>query len=178
MVVVRFLECEATLQGITGSQYWKQNARKILAIQEQAFQEVQGSKRRRMSRKDEDAAGIGEVTEKIEELVLASQTLPDITAAIRELTNLAATQRVILTPSQLQTIKQGFCCVICMKFIEEPVFTECCRSIIGCKTCVVQWQETSVHCAKCRGNTANNTIYEINGLSDTFSVLRSLYEEE
>lgn len=66
------------------------------------------------SRKDEDAAGIGEVTEKIEELVLASQTLPDITAAIRELTNLAATQRVILTPSQLQTIKQGFCCVICM----------------------------------------------------------------
>ncbi|XP_026113402.1 E3 ubiquitin-protein ligase UHRF2-like [Carassius auratus] len=208
MVVVRFLESEATLQGIigkvqdaigchdpmvltdvqgnailesegtTGSQYWKQNARKILAIQEQAFQEVQGSKRRRMSRKDEDAAGIGEVTEKIEELVLASQTLPDITAAIRELTNLAATQRVILTPSQLQTIKQGFCCVICMKFIEEPVFTECCRSIIGCKTCVVQWQETSVHCAKCRGNTANNTIYEINGLSDTFSVLRSLYEEE
>lgn len=49
-----------------------------------------------------------------EELVLASQSLPDVTAAIKELTNLAATQRVILTPSQLQTIKQGFCCVICM----------------------------------------------------------------
>ncbi|XP_045897567.1 uncharacterized protein LOC123965001 isoform X2 [Micropterus dolomieu] len=113
MVVVRFLECEATLQGIirkvqdaigshdpmvltdaqgnailesegtTGSQYWKQNARKILAVQEQGFQELQGTKRRRMSRKDEDAAGIGEVTEKIEELVLASQSLPDVTSAIR-----------------------------------------------------------------------------------------------
>lgn len=156
MVVVRFSECEATLQGIigkvqdaigshdpmvltdaqgnaildsegtTGSQYWKQNAWKILAVQEQAFQELQSTKRRRMSRKDEDPAGIGEVTEKIEELVLASQSLPDITAAVKELTNLAATQRVILTPSQLQTIKQGFCCVVCMKFIEEPVFTECC----------------------------------------------------
>ncbi|TRY95414.1 hypothetical protein DNTS_000418 [Danionella cerebrum] len=46
-----------------------------------------------MSRKDEDAAGIGEVSEKIEELVLASQSLPDITAAIQELTNLATTRK-------------------------------------------------------------------------------------
>lgn len=208
MVVLRFLEFEATIQGIigkvqdaigshdtmiltdaqgnailesegtTGSQYWKQNARKILAVRERDFQELQSTKKRRISRKDEDAAGIGEVTEKIEELVLASQSLPDVTAAIRELTNLAATQRVILTPSQLQTIKQGFCCVVCMKFIEVPVFTQCCRSMIGCKTCVEQWQETSVHCAKCRGNTTDNNIFEINGLSETFSVLRSLFEEE
>ncbi|XP_051276876.1 uncharacterized protein LOC127375083 [Dicentrarchus labrax] len=208
MVVVRFLECEATLQGIiekvqdaignhdpmvltdaqgnailesegtTGSHYWKQNARKILAVQERDFLELQGKKRRRLSRKDEEAAGIGEVTEKVEELVLASQSLPDVTAAIRELTNVATSQRVILSPSQLQTIKHGFCCVVCMKFIEEPVFTQCCRSIIGCKTCVEQWQETSVHCAKCRENTAGNDIFEVNGLSEAFSVLRSLFEEE
>ncbi|KAL7400249.1 hypothetical protein ABVT39_009212 [Epinephelus coioides] len=207
-VVVRFLECEATLQGIigkvqdaignhdpvvltdaqgnailesegtTGSQYWKQNARKILAVREQDFQELQDKKRRRTSRKDEDAAGIGDVTEKVEELVLAAQSLPDVTAAIRELTSLATTQKVILTPSQLQAIKQGFCCVVCMKFIDEPVFTECCRSIIGCKTCVEQWQLTSVHCAKCRGNTEGSNIFEVNGLSEAFSVLRSLFEEE
>ncbi|XP_032368028.1 uncharacterized protein LOC116687049 [Etheostoma spectabile] len=78
MVVVRFLECEANLQGIigkvqdaigsygpmvltdaqgnailesegtTGSHYWKQNARKILAVQEQEFQELQGKKRRQL----------------------------------------------------------------------------------------------------------------------------------
>ncbi|KAF3856934.1 hypothetical protein F7725_017657 [Dissostichus mawsoni] len=57
-------------------------------------------------RNDEHAAGIGEVTETIEELVLASQSLSDVTAAIRELTNLTATQRVTLSPSQLQIIKQ------------------------------------------------------------------------
>ena len=66
------------------------------------------------SRKDEHAAGIGEVTENIEELVLASQSLSDVTAAIRELTNLTATQRVTLSRSQLQIIKQGFCCVVCL----------------------------------------------------------------
>lgn len=67
----------------------------------------------RTSGKDEDAAGLGEVTEKIHKLLLVSQNLPDVTAAIRELTDLAATQKVILSPHQLQTIKQGFSCVVC-----------------------------------------------------------------
>ncbi|KAF0037573.1 hypothetical protein F2P81_010447 [Scophthalmus maximus] len=192
-------ECEATLQGIigkvqdaigshdpivltdaqgnaileseetTGSQHWKQNEKQILAVHEREFQQLQGQKRRRTSSiKEDDAVGIGEVTEKLQELILGSQSL----------TNLAATQRVILTPSQLQSIKQGFCCVVCMKFIEEPVFTQCCQSIIGCKPCVEQWQETSVHCAKCRVSTADNNILEVHGLSEAFSVLRSLFDEE
>ncbi|XP_044224762.1 E3 ubiquitin-protein ligase UHRF2-like [Thunnus albacares] len=127
---------------------------------------------------DDDAAGIGEVTERIEELVLASQSLLDVAAAIRELISLAATQRVILTPSQLHTIKQGFCCVVCLNLIEEPVFAQCCRSIIGCKTCVERWQQTFVHCPKCRGNTAGNNIFEVTGLLEAFSVLRSLFEED
>ncbi|XP_035491918.2 nucleotide triphosphate diphosphatase NUDT15 isoform X2 [Scophthalmus maximus] len=198
VVMLRFLECEATLQGIigkvqdaigshdpivltdaqgnaileseetTGSQHWKQNEKQILAVHEREFQQLQGQKRRRTSIKEDDAVGIGEVTEKLQELILASQSL----------TNLAATQRVILTPSQLQSIKQGFCCVVCMKFIEEPVFTQCCQSIIGCKPCVEQWQETSVHCAKCRVSTADNNILEVHGLSEAFSVLRSLFDEE
>ncbi|XP_039890197.1 uncharacterized protein LOC120735063 isoform X3 [Simochromis diagramma] len=78
MVVVRFLESEATLQGIvgkvqdaignynpiiltdaqgnailesegtTGSQYWRQNARKILAVPEQDFNCLQGTKRKKL----------------------------------------------------------------------------------------------------------------------------------
>ncbi|KAF5904234.1 E3 ubiquitin-protein ligase UHRF2-like isoform X1, partial [Clarias magur] len=144
MVVVRFLECEASLQGIvgkvqdaignynpiiltdaqgnailesegtTGSQYWKQNARKILAVPEQDFNSLQGTKRKRLSsRKDDDTAGLGEVSDKIEELVMASQNLPAVTAAIKELTDLAVTQRVYLTAPKLQTIKEGFSCVVC-----------------------------------------------------------------
>ncbi|KAK5894843.1 hypothetical protein CesoFtcFv8_011492 [Champsocephalus esox] len=49
-------------EGTTGSQYWKQNARRILAVAERDFQDLQGTKRRRLSRHDEHAAGIGEVT--------------------------------------------------------------------------------------------------------------------
>ncbi|XP_028656977.2 uncharacterized protein LOC114651192 isoform X1 [Erpetoichthys calabaricus] len=207
MVVVRFLECEATLQGVvgkvqdaignynpiiltdaqgnailesegtTGSQYWKQNARKVLALPEQDFNSLQGTKRRRLSnRKDDDSAGLGEVSDKIEELVMASQSLPAVTAAIRELTDLAVTQRVILTAPKLQTIKEGFSCVVCMNIIEEPVLSRCCRSIIGCKTCVEQWLETSPHCAKCR--EANNGVIEVTGLTAAFSVLKSFFTDQ
>ncbi|XP_051787439.1 uncharacterized protein LOC114657635 isoform X2 [Erpetoichthys calabaricus] len=161
MVVVRFLECEATLQGIvgkvqdaignynpiiltdaqgnailesegtTGSQYWKQNARKVLALPEQDFNSLQGTKRRRLSnRKDDDSAGLGEVSDKIEELVMASQSLPAVTAAIRELTDLAVTQRVILTAPKLQTIKEGFSCVVCMSMFticKTSLRNQCCH---------------------------------------------------
>ncbi|XP_051784488.1 uncharacterized protein LOC127527993 [Erpetoichthys calabaricus] len=204
MVVERFLECEAPLQGIvgkvqdaignykpiiltdaqgnailesegtTGSQYWKQNARKVLVVPEQDFNSLQGTKRRRLSnRKDDDSAGLGEVSDKIEELVMASQSLPAVTAAIREFTDLAVTQRVILTAPKLQTIKEGFSCVVCMNIIEEPVLSWCCRSIIGCKTCVEQWLETSQHCAKCR--EANNGVIEVTVLTAAFSVLKSFF---
>ncbi|KAA0724137.1 hypothetical protein E1301_Tti022212 [Triplophysa tibetana] len=84
MVVVRFMECEATVHGIIGkvqdalgsydpviltdaqgneildsegtkgSIYWKQNARKVFAIAEHDFTEFQGSKRKRSSIRKDD----------------------------------------------------------------------------------------------------------------------------
>ncbi|XP_013883193.1 rho-related protein racD [Austrofundulus limnaeus] len=131
----------------------------------------------RTSRRHEDAAGLEEVTKKIQELLLVSQRLPDVTAAIRELSDLAASQRVTVSPPQLQTIRQGFCCVVCKKFIKQPMFALCCQSIIGCKTCLERWHETSAHCAKCRGNNAGNKMFEVRGLGEAFSVLRSLVDE-
>lgn len=63
------------------------------------------------------------------------------------------------------------------EFIKQPVFSLCCQSIIGCKTCLERWHETSVHCAKCRGNNAGNKMFEVRGLGEAFSVLRSLVDE-
>ena len=64
------------------------------------------------------------MSEKIEDLVLASQSLPDVTSAIRELTSLA--KGVTLTQSQLQTIKQGFCCVVCLSKYAMDIFYMVC----------------------------------------------------
>ncbi|KAI7811354.1 hypothetical protein IRJ41_013630 [Triplophysa rosa] len=158
-------------EGTTGSQYWKQNARKILAVQEQAFQELQRTKRRRMSRKDENAAGIGEITEKIEELVLASQSLPDITRAHQPGCNSKSHPHSF--PAADHQARVLLCCFSSRSQSSQSVA----EALLAAKR-VEQWQETSVHCAKCRGNTAGNNIFEINGLSEAFAVLRSLFEEE
>ncbi|XP_077398327.1 uncharacterized protein LOC144033843 [Festucalex cinctus] len=160
-------------KGTTGSSSWKQNTPNILAVQERDLQGLQSLKRRRLSLND-DAGSIGEVADKIKELVLASQSLPDITKAMKELTIVASRQRV--NAAQIQTIKQGFSCVICRKFVNKPIFTQCCRSIIGCKACVELWRKTSAQCAKCRSDTKANTMFEVAGLSDPFSVLRSFVD--
>lgn len=73
------------------------------------------------SRKDDDTAGLGEVSDKIEELVMASQNLPAVTVAIKELTDLAATQRVLLTAPKLQTIKERFSCVVCRSMYKTGI---------------------------------------------------------
>lgn len=81
------------------------------------------------SRKNEEVGGIAEVTEKIEELVLASQSLPDVTSAIRELTDLAAVKRLTLTQSQLPAIKHGFSCAFCLSKYPMDLFYMVCATI-------------------------------------------------
>ncbi|CAL9683102.1 unnamed protein product [Knipowitschia caucasica] len=175
MVVIRFVEAEANIEGITvkmqeaigdhqplsltdsqgnlildsegtrGSLYWKQNARQIFAVKECDYQELERRKRRRRSRKDDDGEALGEVAEKLEELVPAASHLPEITNSLKELMSVSGAQKGMLIPSQLQTVKEGFSCVICMKFMEEPVFTLCCKNLIGCRECIEQWQQNSPH---------------------------------
>ncbi|KAL2081072.1 hypothetical protein ACEWY4_022925 [Coilia grayii] len=122
MLVVRFFEGDANVQGILvkvqdalgaydpliltdgqgneildsegtrGSLYWKQSARKILAIPEMQFMELKSGKRRRSARNDE-AVGLQEAYDKIEEVVMAAQSLPDVTEAIKKLSQLAIESR-------------------------------------------------------------------------------------
>ncbi|KAF5891678.1 uncharacterized protein DAT39_018599 [Clarias magur] len=109
MVVVRFLECDASLQGIVG--------------------------------KVQDAIG--------------------------------NYNPIILTDAQGNAILESEGTTHIM---EEPMLSLCCRSIIGCKTCVEQWKETSPHCAQCR--EVNNRAIEVAGLTAAFSVFKSFFMEE
>ncbi|XP_056117497.1 uncharacterized protein LOC130094927 [Rhinichthys klamathensis goyatoka] len=136
MVVIRFMESEATVQGILskvqdalgsydplmltdaqgneildsegtrGSIYWKQNARKVLAVAENEFVELQSGKRRRSSRKEDETAGLQDIYEKIEEVILAAQSLPEVTLTIKTLSELAISERVtyILTEAQAEHV--------------------------------------------------------------------------
>ncbi|KAF4118126.1 hypothetical protein G5714_000177 [Onychostoma macrolepis] len=205
-VVVRFMEFEATVPGITakvqsaliceepliltdaqgnqivesegtkGSLYWKQNARKILAVSEEEFQRFQQeSKRKRPSQRDDGSSGLQDVFERIEEVVLAAQGLQEVTSVMKELSDVASSNRrttLVMTNFQAQQLQTAFNCHVCKGPFQEPMFAVCCRSIVGCKVCVLQWHETSSQCLKCRQECTN--VYEVTGLSDALSVLKDI----
>ncbi|KAK0147759.1 hypothetical protein N1851_012546 [Merluccius polli] len=101
-------------EGARGSAFWKQNARKVCAVKEGDLQQLHGSKRRRLSRRDDN--GLDEVFDTIEEVVLAAQGLQEVSATIKELTNLASSNRrttVSLTEDEAAAVKNAFACVVC-----------------------------------------------------------------
>ncbi|KAK7901496.1 hypothetical protein WMY93_018265 [Mugilogobius chulae] len=94
-------------QGTRGSSFWRQSARKIYAIKESDFENLQAIKKRRTSGRREDT-GIDNVLERIEEVVLAADSLKHVSGTIEklvELANLSTTinlefQRVTTVPLQ------------------------------------------------------------------------------
>ncbi|CAM4574112.1 unnamed protein product [Leuciscus chuanchicus] len=88
--------------GTTGLLFWKQNARKIVALCDSAYQDLMRRKRRRTS-------GIDDQTVRcVEELVLAAEELPAITEALRDLGLYARANRVstvALTGDQVATVR-------------------------------------------------------------------------
>ncbi|XP_076864237.1 uncharacterized protein LOC143516481 isoform X2 [Brachyhypopomus gauderio] len=127
VVIVRFTEREATVSGIlgkvknvigrdeslvltdsqeneiidsegtTGSLYWRQNSRKVYAVQEQDFlalhQERELGRRKRLSRSD--STSFQSAQDNIEELLLVSQNLGEVTKSIQVLTDVANSTKAI-----------------------------------------------------------------------------------
>ncbi|KAF1384195.1 hypothetical protein PFLUV_G00139810 [Perca fluviatilis] len=136
--------------GTTGMSFWKQNARKIVALCDSAYQELMRKKRRRTSGIDGQTVGW------VEELVLAAVELPAIPKALRDLGQYARANRVstvALTGDQVATVRSTFQCLICRDVMENPVVAPCCRSLVGCRVCVEQWTTNSLHCPKCRDDS-------------------------
>ncbi|CAM4652685.1 unnamed protein product [Leuciscus chuanchicus] len=97
-------------EAFRGLLFWKQNARKIVALCDSAYQDLMRRKRRRTS-------GIDDQTVRcVEELVLAAEELPAITEALRDLGLYARANRVstvALTGDQVATVRSTFQCLIC-----------------------------------------------------------------
>ncbi|CAM4652694.1 unnamed protein product [Leuciscus chuanchicus] len=159
VVVVRFLESEATLpsilekvklamgndemyvltdshgnqvmesEGTTGSFYWRQNSRKLHAIEQATFRQWQ-QRRTSTGRRNEESSGLSDIRDQIEELLEASQGLGDVTRHIKEI---AATSRD-LTAVHARELKDAFACLVCKGTMENPMFSACCRSLVGCKS--------------------------------------------
>lgn len=72
----------------------------------------------------------------------------------------------------LVTVKSTFRCNLCLGFIKPPlIFTRCCKNILGCEKCVMQYFEKdgitegmTKKCPICRADRSFHEICRINGL--------------
>ncbi|XP_034031122.1 uncharacterized protein LOC117514662 [Thalassophryne amazonica] len=164
-------------EGTRGSSYWKQSAKKVFALKESLFQQLQGRKRRRLSRADE--TGLSETLDKIEEVVLAAQGLQDVITTIKSLTELAHSNRMLtvtLTEAQAAAVKAAFTCVICRGTVDDPMVTSCCNSIVACRICLEQWKNNSEFCPKCQASGIDVNMQRLIGLSEVFTALQKILE--
>ncbi|CAL8406385.1 unnamed protein product [Arctogadus glacialis] len=118
------------------------------------------------------------VVDQIEEVILASQGLKDVSKTLQDLANFAQANRrtsISLSNSQAAAVKAAFACIICGDPMKEPIFASCCRTILGCSSCVEQWQVSHTYCPKCRGVD----FYGVNtqpvvGLDEALAVLHNI----
>lgn len=58
--------------------------------------------------------------------------------------------------------------------MEEPMFSTCCESLVGCRTCVEQWLLTADHCLKCRAQEFDSKVHQVKGLSAFLSSFKEI----
>ncbi|KAK9519994.1 hypothetical protein VZT92_022682 [Zoarces viviparus] len=129
--------------------FWKQNARRIVALTHSSYNELMQRKRRR--------------------------TGTAIRQSLRELGEYARANKintVALTDDQVTTVRATFRCLICQDVMDNPVVAQCCRSVIGCRVCVDQWTATTPHCPKCRDVDFINRSFALTGMGDIIDALR------
>ncbi|KAL2076322.1 hypothetical protein ACEWY4_028074 [Coilia grayii] len=163
--------------GTTGSVYWKQNSRKIFVVKEAVFNQQREqrdrAKRRRSSPRDDELACLQEISEKTEDVLLTAQGLGGVAASLRCLTQLGnATKCLMVSAQQTEELKTFLNCLVCKGPMDNPVFTSCCSSLIGCWACVEHWCQTSSTCLKCRAESF--TLYRVNGLAEVFAIFRDI----
>ncbi|XP_071058532.1 uncharacterized protein [Pseudochaenichthys georgianus] len=115
----------------------------------------------------QDQEGVHRLSNKVEELLDASQGLEEVTRKISDI--VAASQDLVVPRPE---VKQAFSRLICRDTMTGPMFSSCCRSIVGCRLCVEEWRITSPQCLKCRDQEPVYT--QVAGLSAALDALRAL----
>ncbi|KAM3620374.1 uncharacterized protein V6R79_022236 [Siganus canaliculatus] len=155
--------------GTSGLAFWKQNTRKIVALTDSAYKDLQRRKKRRISVYEETTK------EKLEDLFMAAEELPAVTETLRELVTYARSNKmatVALTEKDVTSVEATFKCVICRDPTRNPIVDPCCRSLISCRECIDEWAANEPSCPRCRDLDFATNRFEITGMEDTVKILR------
>ncbi|XP_052250467.1 uncharacterized protein LOC127857823 [Dreissena polymorpha] len=83
---------------------------------------------------------------------------------------------VAVNREEERAIKDAFTCVICKGPVSHPIFATCCKSLVGCRTCVDTWYDRPppASCPKCRSQ--DGTRHAVTGLNEAVHALRAIVE--
>ncbi|KAK0138709.1 hypothetical protein N1851_024755 [Merluccius polli] len=194
--VIRFLEAEDSVEGITGK------VREALASEEDeiiltdsqgnAILDLDGTRtsqywrqnsrkvfalteetleefqrgRRAKNSRRAEDSASAVLVDKVDDLKAAAEGLQTVAEAIRHLTNLAR--------PALQPAKEAMKCLVCKAIISDPFFATCCGSMVGCKICVERWCVNSDMCLKCRALDFSNNLHALRGLSPALAYFKDI----
>lgn len=106
--------------------------------------------------------------------------LSGIKESMVEMMTLQKTTRVPL--SLLKTMRDTFQCSICHVVPVTPpvIVTKCCKTVLGCSTCVNAWysgqEALTKSCPNCRAPRGYNETMLLHGLDDFMTKTKSLLE--
>ncbi|XP_020902125.2 uncharacterized protein LOC110240655 [Exaiptasia diaphana] len=133
-----------------GIEYWKTPARKFFVVTRDEYRALMVARNPTRKRQAEDDL-LSEVDDKLSRIIANAKRLwvPDI--------------------SSVRTIQETFSCAICKCAMQQPVYSSCCQSILGCGDCLERVQE---QCPKCRSTEVDYT--PVRGLDAVISSLQPL----
>ncbi|XP_060729279.1 uncharacterized protein LOC132847758 [Tachysurus vachellii] len=160
--------------GTKGSSYWKQSSRRFFAIKDVFAEMGRRRKRRKLGQaKRHEESELLEIRDKIEEVLLASEGLPAVSAKLRELSKHSEG----LTEQQSEILKTSFRCNVCRGVMNSPMLARCCRSLVGCRECVNAILQEGQGCVKCRSPITEESLVAVAGLSEVFNIIRAIEEQ-
>lgn len=154
------------------------------------------------SRREE--IGLQDILSDIEEVMEAAQGLKEVSKVIEDLCSLtqsALKTTLTLSETDMASVRAGFSCLICKGLylliiiwfddasvssqckgiflfkgpLNKPIFATCCRSIICCSGCIVEWKRSHNYCPKCRAEDLDRSIHEVAGLEQALAPLEKLF---
>ncbi|XP_052276319.1 uncharacterized protein LOC127875355 isoform X5 [Dreissena polymorpha] len=75
-------------------------------------------------------------------------------------------------------IHHAFTCIICSGAVVRPMFASCCKTLIGCESCMARWYQMSPPkaCPKCRHSEGKQLIKRMLGMDEAIQPLLRFVE--
>ena len=169
-----------------GFRFWKVNSRKFYAVPaDDLIAPVRRRKRPRHQRSwspspQQSECGCGEVLEELK--VEIKEDLEQLKGKCDKIFQLTTDLKIPLGLKQL--LVDSLQCRICHRSPMQPpiVMGKCCKSIIGCESCINQWYSgddvLTKSCPNCRATCGYAETMRLHGIDDLFVGLRDLVNED